>query len=132
MEIKLQSILPMFRIFDIAKANEFYFEYLGFKIDWEHRFDAGAPLYRQVSRASLIMHLSEHHGDGSPSVHVRVTMKRLVDYQGELQAKEYQYMMPGIEEGPAPASQELAVMYPFGNRITFCAAKELELDGKYR
>jgi hypothetical protein len=118
--IEFDAIVPIFRIFDIAKADEFYFEYLGFKIDWEHRHEASAPLYRQVSRSGLVLHLSEHHGDGSPGVHVRVAMKGLAAYHGELQSKGYQYMKPGIEEGPAPCSQEMAVMDPFGNRITFC------------
>lgn len=30
--------IPMFRIFDVAKAKEFYCDFLGFTADWEHRF----------------------------------------------------------------------------------------------
>jgi catechol 2,3-dioxygenase-like lactoylglutathione lyase family enzyme len=89
MAIEFQSVIPILRIFDIAKADEFYLEYLGFKVDWDHRFDDNAPLYRQVSRGGLVLHLSEHHGDGSPGAHVRVAMKGLVAYHGELQAKTY-------------------------------------------
>jgi Glyoxalase superfamily protein len=37
--------IPILRIFDIVKAREFYVDYLGFAIDWEHRFSADAPLY---------------------------------------------------------------------------------------
>lgn len=37
-----------------------------FRVDWEHRFEPGFPLYLQVSRDGLVLHLSEHHGDGSP------------------------------------------------------------------
>ena len=29
---------PILRIFDEAKAREFYVDFLGFKVDWEHRF----------------------------------------------------------------------------------------------
>ncbi|KAF2726471.1 Glyoxalase/Bleomycin resistance protein/Dihydroxybiphenyl dioxygenase [Polyplosphaeria fusca] len=123
MAIEFQSITPILRIFDIAKADEFYLGYLGFKIDWDHRVDDNAPLYRQVSRGGLVLHLSEHHGDGSPGIHVRVAMKGLVAYHSELQAKSYQYMRPGIEEGPA-LSSEMVVIDPFGNRITFCQDKE--------
>ncbi|KAJ6438358.1 serine threonine protein phosphatase 2b catalytic subunit protein [Purpureocillium lavendulum] len=120
MSIEFRSVTPILRIFDIAKADEFYVGYLGFNVDWEHRFGYNAPLYRQVSRGGLVLHLSEHHGDGNPGVHVRVEMKGLAAYHGELAAKEYKYMNPGIEEGPAPGSLELAVIDPFGNRITFC------------
>ncbi|RYP13143.1 hypothetical protein DL767_010902 [Monosporascus sp. MG133] len=124
MAIEFQSVIPILRVFDIAKADEFYLGYLGFKVDWDHRFDDNAPLYRQVSRGGLVLHLSEHHGDGSPGVHVRVAMKGLVAYYGELQAKTYRYMRPGIEEGSAPGAKEMAVVDPFGNRITFCQDKE--------
>ena len=123
MDIKFEVVVPILLIFDIAKADEFYLEYLGFKVDWDHKCDENAPLYRQISRGDLILHLSEHHGDGSPGVHVRVTMNGLRAYHDELQAKEYQYMRPGIEEGSASGAAEMAVIDPFGNRITFCQAK---------
>ncbi|KAH7108697.1 glyoxalase/bleomycin resistance protein/dioxygenase [Dendryphion nanum] len=123
MTIEFQSVIPILRVFDIAKADEFYLGYLGFKIDWDHTLDNG-PLYRQVSRSSLVLHLSEHYGDGSPGIHVRVTMKGLAAYHAELQASAYPYMRPGIEEGPAPGTEEMAVIDPFGNRITFCQDKE--------
>jgi catechol 2,3-dioxygenase-like lactoylglutathione lyase family enzyme len=120
MAIEFQSVTPILRVFDIAKADEFYLGYLGFKVDWDHRFDDNAPLYRQVSRGGLVLHLSEHYGDGSPGIHVRVAMTGLVAYHGELQAKTYRYLRPGIEDGPAPGTKEMAVTDPFGNRITFC------------
>jgi hypothetical protein len=31
---------------------EFYVDFLGFKIDWQHRFEANFPLYLQVSRVN--------------------------------------------------------------------------------
>jgi catechol 2,3-dioxygenase-like lactoylglutathione lyase family enzyme len=124
MAIEFQSVTPILRVFDIAKADEFYLGYLGFKVDWDHRFDDNAPLYRQVSRSGLVLHLSEHYGDGSPGIHVRVTMTGLAAYHGELQAKKYRYLRPGIEDGPAPGTKEMAVVDPFGNRITFCQDNE--------
>jgi catechol 2,3-dioxygenase-like lactoylglutathione lyase family enzyme len=124
MAIEFQSVTPILRVFDIAKADEFYLGYLGFKVDWDHRFDDNAPLYRQVSRGGLVLHLSEHYGDGSPGIHVQVTMTGLTAYHGELQAKKYRYLRPGIEDGPAPGTKEMAVVDPFGNRITFCQDNE--------
>ena len=41
--------IPIFRIFDEAKAKEFYVGFLGFRVDREARFDETAPLYMQVS-----------------------------------------------------------------------------------
>lgn len=43
---------PILRIFDEAKAKEFYVGFLGFTVDWEHRFEAGLPLYMQVSKTT--------------------------------------------------------------------------------
>lgn len=31
-------------MFDIAKTREFYLDYLGFTVDFEHRFHDNAPL----------------------------------------------------------------------------------------
>src|SRR5262245_44953722 len=67
--------VPILRMFDVAKAREFYVDYCGFRVDWEHRFDAGAPLYLQVSLGDLVLHLSEHHGDACPGAAVRAEVR---------------------------------------------------------
>jgi hypothetical protein len=68
--IEFGRIIPILRVFNVAKAVEFYLGFLGFKVDWDHRFDDNAPLYRQISRGELVFHLSEHHGGGSPGVRI--------------------------------------------------------------
>ena len=72
MSVEFERVVPILRIFDIAKAKEFYVGYLGCTVDWEHRFADGMPLYMQVSRGNLVLHLSEHHGDGTPGTVVYV------------------------------------------------------------
>jgi hypothetical protein len=64
--VRLADAIPILRIFSVEKAKEFYLDFLGFKTDWEHRFGDNFPLYTQVSRSGLRLHLSEHHGDASP------------------------------------------------------------------
>jgi hypothetical protein len=118
MAIKFEFVTPILRIFDIPKADEFYLAFLGFSVDWEHRFDDNTPLYRCISRGGLILHLSEHHGDSAPGTHVRVTMSGVEEYQRELAAKHYRYMKPGLKT--MPWGIETTVYDPFGNRITFC------------
>jgi len=86
------SVVPILRAFDILKADEFYLGFRGFSVDWDHRFDANAPLYRQVSRGALLLHLSEHHDDGSPGVRVRVMMEGIEAFHREISAKGYRYM----------------------------------------
>ena len=74
-QLTLIKTVPVLRSFDEAKAREFYVDFLGFTVDWEHRFEPGMPLYMQVSRAGIEFHISEHHGSGSPGAHVRVIIK---------------------------------------------------------
>ena len=119
MAIVFKSVVPILRIFDIPKADEFYLGFLGFSVDWDHRFDANAPLYRQVSRGGLLLHLSEHHGDGSPGIRVRVMMEGVEAFYREISAKGYRYMRPGLEAMPW-GTLETAVIDPFGNQIRFC------------
>ena len=66
MAVSFQKTIPLLRIFDVERAEEFYAGFLGFSVDWEHHFEDNAPAYLQVSRAGLVLHLTEHHGDCCP------------------------------------------------------------------
>jgi uncharacterized glyoxalase superfamily protein PhnB len=112
---------PILRIFDEAKAKEFYIDFLGFKIDWEHRFEDSLPLYMQNSKDGCIIHLSEHHGDCSPGAALRIETNELEEFQKQLLAKHYKYARPGIEQTPW-GSRDMSVSDPFGNRLTFTSA----------
>ena len=118
MATKLNRAVPILRVFDERKAKEFYRDFLGFSVDWEHRFEPNTPLYMQVSRGDVVFHLSEHYGDGVPGTAVMVVMTGIEDYLRELQRKKYKYYRPGIQLQPWNA-KELAVIDPFGNRIRF-------------
>jgi uncharacterized glyoxalase superfamily protein PhnB len=112
---------PILRMFDEAKAREFYVDFLGFKVDWEHRFGEGMPLYMQVSKGGCILHLSGHHGDCSPGAAMRIETDELEAFQQQLLAKNYPYARPGIEDTPW-GSRDMSVKDPFGNRLTFTNA----------
>ncbi len=64
--VTFTSAIPILRMFDERKAREFYIDFLGFSIEFEHRFEADLPLYLGISRNGLNLHLSEHHGDACP------------------------------------------------------------------
>ena len=85
---------------------------------WEHRFDANAPLYMQVSRAGLALHLSEHHGDATPWACIDVSVRGLDVFHREITDKKYPFLRPGIES-TFYGSRCLEVIDPFGNRIRF-------------
>jgi len=118
MAIKFSRTVPILRMFDERKAMEFYRDFLGFRVDWEHRFEPNTPVYMQVSRGEVVLHLSEHYGDGVPGTAVMVVMTGIEDYLRELRRKKYKYYRPGIQLQPWNA-KELAVIDPFGNRIRF-------------
>ena len=118
MEISFGRVIPILRIFDVARADEFYLGFLGFTLDWEHRFDDNAPLYRQISRGGLIFQQSEHHGDGSPGTHIRVLMEGVEAFHREISSKGYRYMRPGLEKTEW-GTLETGVIDPFGNHIRF-------------
>ena len=118
----LGPVTPILRIFDEAKAREFYLGFLGFAVDFEHRFADDLPLYMQVSRAGCALHLSEHHGDGSPGAHLRIATSDVAALHAELTAKQYKNGRPGLVETPWQTT-ELTVPDPFGNRITFSQPK---------
>ncbi|MCY1177581.1 hypothetical protein D9M73_178950 [compost metagenome] len=106
------------RSFDEAKAREFYLDFLGFSVEFEHRFEADLPLYLGISRDGLHLHLSEHHGDASPGSTVFVPMQNIELLRDELLGKRYGYGRPEIvQQG---WGKELQVYDPFGNRIRFC------------
>jgi hypothetical protein len=96
MEIDFNWVVPILRIFDVAKADEFYQGFLGFTVDSL----ANAPLYRQISRGNLILHLSEHHGDGCPGARIRVMMHGVEAFHREISAKELPLHAAGARRDP--------------------------------
>ena len=117
--MQLSPAIPILRSFSEAKAREFYVDFLGFEVEWEHRFEPDAPLYMELRRGELTLHLSEHYGDGSPGVALLVQVDNLDALHAELNAKQYRNMRPGIEE--RDWGREMTVWDPFGNRIRFTA-----------
>jgi catechol 2,3-dioxygenase-like lactoylglutathione lyase family enzyme len=109
-------------MFDYNKAKEFYVDWLGFKIDWEHTFEPGTPLYVQLSMFDITLHLSEHHGDGTPGSKVVIQCNGLRDFHQQLNLKNYKYNRPGLEEAPWEALT-MEVIDPFNNRLLFNQAK---------
>ena len=116
MEIK--KVTPILRMFDEAATREFYVDFLGFTVDWGHRFEPDTPLYMQVSRGDLSLHLSGHHGDCTPGARIYIEVDEVSTYQEELIAKEYKHARPGL----CPTdwgTVEMTVADPNNNRLTF-------------
>lgn len=118
--MKIQNVVPVLRIFDYAKMKEFYVEWLGFKIEWEHRFAENTPVYMEVSLGGVVLQLSEHYGDASPGAKVFLECTGLKEYHQTIAAKDYRYYKPAVEMAPWGGNAlVMELIDPFGNRITF-------------
>jgi len=109
------------RVSDFARSKRFYaalFDFLGFKVDWEHRFEGNFPIYMQVSLGDCVLHLSEHYGDGSPGASIRIAVTNLDAYRDMLLAREFKYARPGIQTMPW-GTREMTIRDPSHNRLSF-------------
>ncbi len=123
--LTVRQTIPILRIFDLQKARDFYVGFLGFAVDWEHRFEPDAPVYLQIARDGCVLHLSEHHGDCCPGSTVFLRVTGLQEFHAEITSKGYPFMRPGIELAPWNAKL-MQVTDPFGNRLRF----NEDLDGE--
>lgn len=115
MSIEFEQPTPILRMFDIAKAREFYVDYLGFDVRWEHRFDDLSPLYMEIARGGCVIHLSEHYGDCTPVSALRIKLSDAAAFHEELRKKQYRYYNPGYDA----QNKEFCMQDPFGNRLIF-------------
>jgi catechol 2,3-dioxygenase-like lactoylglutathione lyase family enzyme len=58
-----QTVIPQLRITHADRSLRFYVDGLGFRVDWEHRFEPGFPLFVQLTRQGQTIFLTEHTGD---------------------------------------------------------------------
>jgi catechol 2,3-dioxygenase-like lactoylglutathione lyase family enzyme len=113
----LSAAIPVLRIFDEAKAREFYIDFMGFKVNWEHRFEPDTPLYCEIERSGTTLHLSEHYGDAAPGATVFIRIDDIAALHAELNAKKFRYARPMIvQQDWGPVMQ---IDDGNGNRLRF-------------
>jgi uncharacterized glyoxalase superfamily protein PhnB len=112
-----RAAIPLLRIFDTRKAMEFYVGFLGFEVVWEHRYGEHAPLYTEVVRDGVRLHLTEHHGDASPGAAVYIEVDDAHALQRHLVEQDYDYARPGVER--EEWGWVVTVADPFLNRLMF-------------
>ena len=109
-------VVPILRMFDVAATKRFYVDWLGFTLDWEDAHPDG-PVYLQVSREGVVLHLSSHHDDGTPGSVVLVEMTGVEALHAEISARPYPFFNPAV--GSHPLGRELQVIDPSSNRLRF-------------
>jgi len=63
MALPTQRVVPALRITNYDRSKSFYVEKLGFRVEWEHRFEPDFPVFMAVSRDGMEIYLSQHSGD---------------------------------------------------------------------
>jgi hypothetical protein len=113
----VRHVIPILRMFDVAATKRLYLDYLGFTL--VHEIGAGdRPVYLILALGDVRLHLSSHHGDGTPGTAVLLVTGELDELHATLAGKGYPFMNPGIEPAPG-GGRELVVLDPASNQLRF-------------
>lgn len=112
-----QSVVPQLRMLDSTASIPFYLDGLGFRIDWEHRFEPHMPLFAQLTRDGQTIFLSEHAGDCQPG-------GAIYFWVADVDACHAAFAAGGITSMGAPedtpwGTREFTVIDPSHNRLRF-------------
>ena len=117
------SSIPVLRMLDETEARGFYLDYLGYQIDWEHRFNSSSPtspLYMQISRGASVLHLNGHADADAPPSEVRIPVCLIDEYCEFLRAKDSRHGQPSlVDPRYTGVNTDMNIEDPFGNLLTF-------------
>jgi catechol 2,3-dioxygenase-like lactoylglutathione lyase family enzyme len=117
--MRFRPSTSILRITNEQQAKSFYVDWLGFEVDWEHRFEDNFPIYMQVSLDETKLQLTEHAGDCSPGGAVRIESTELENFVSELSTKNPELAATLKIEDTTWKTRDLTITDPFGNRLTF-------------
>lgn len=120
------TTIPVLRVFDEAKAKEFYVDFLGFTLDFGG--PAGGPgtdFYGQVSRPGTTLHLSQSPYDPGPGATIDIWLAGLDEVRQELLnfvlSKNIRIFGPAISVPEIVdvhwGARVLVISDPFGNHL---------------
>lgn len=112
--VSLQPPVPVIGVSSAASAKAFYVDFLRFTIDWGWREDDDRPLYAQISRSGVTLHLSERNAPGTTLL---VRMSGLDTLHKELSMTQHGYALRLVHT--PDDRRELQVSDPFANWLRF-------------
>lgn len=115
-----QRVFPQLRMTNWERARAFYVDGLGFKVDWEHRFEPGLPVFASLTRDGLSLFLTEHAGDCQVGGGAYLVVDDVDALFREINSR-------GIKAAEPPGdtewhAREMTVVDPDGNRLRFSTA----------
>ncbi len=111
----MQRTVPILHIDGYEDATAYYVDWLGFRIDWEFRFEPAFPVYMQISRDGLVFHLSQHEGDNPAGVVCHVDVDDLDALIAERRSRRPECP---LEVTITPwSAKHLTLKDPFGNSL---------------
>lgn len=111
----MQRTVPILHIHNYEEAKAYYVDWLGFKIDWEFRFEPTFPVYMEVSRDGLVLHLSEHKGGNPGAAMCHVDVDDLDALMAEWKSRRPDFTQE-VEIAPWNA-KHILLKDPFGNTL---------------
>ena len=116
--MEIREVHPVLRAYDVPATLAFFVDYVGLTLDWQEG-ELPGPVYLQLSRGPLRLHVSTHHGDGTPGTVLVLEVSGIKELIEELHSKQYRFMNPGLEEGPGENMLSTELLDPAGNMIRF-------------
>lgn len=114
-----QTVIPQLRVTNAELSLSFYVERLGFEVDWEHRFEAGFPLFAQLTRQGQTIFLTEHTGDCQVGGAVYFVVPDASQCFAEFEQKG---VVPTNSLASTPLGiREFLLTDPDGNRLRFAS-----------
>jgi len=101
-----EEVVPILRVANAATSVAWY-ERLGFRKEWEHRFDPDCPAFVSIARGRARLFLSEHRGDARPDTLIVLEV-------GDVDAVVAEFGRP---RGEPPYGCELELRDLDGNRL---------------
>ena len=89
---QIGSSIPVLRMSEAA-AKAFYVNFLGFEIEWEHRFEDSpeSPLYMQIRLGQAVIHLNGHATPYTPPAEVRIPVRGVQVFCNHLRSIESKF-----------------------------------------
>jgi catechol 2,3-dioxygenase-like lactoylglutathione lyase family enzyme len=116
MALPTQRVVPALRITSYQRSKAFYVDQLGFRVEWEHRFEPTFPVFMSVARDEMQIYLTEHSGDCQVGGLVHFVIEDVKAWHREFTAR-------GVQPTEPPNNDlgflNMTVTDPDGNQLRF-------------